>query len=106
MDKVSEYLQHLGLSRDKLTAAEQKTLSEWQTALSAKDVTIADLKSYLTGLVKKLHTEQNDYNNDPAKDLFLKAQIRNADFILAFINGPEAQRQWASEQIDQRIKQN
>ena len=96
MDKASEYLQHLGLSRDKLTVDEQKTFDQWQNSLGARDVTIEDLRKFLATLVKKLHAEQNDYTNDPAKDLFLKAQIRNADMILAFVTGPEATRQWAT----------
>lgn len=104
MLSLHSLLEKLGLSYENLTAEEKKTYQQWAETLSQDDVTIDDLKKFLPSYIDRLEYEQTSYENSPNKDLYLKAILRNAKMMLAFITGPEKRREWLEKHIEQRIK--
>src|SRR5689334_21206766 len=104
MLSLHSLLDKLGLSFDKLTDEEKKTYQQWAETLTQADVTIDDLKKFLPSYIDRLEYDQTSYENSKDKDLYLKAAIRNAKMMLAFITGPEKRREWLEKHIEQRIK--
>ena len=104
MPSLNSLLERLGLSYDKLTAEEKKTYEQWSQTLTQKDVTIDDLKKFLPSYIERLEYDQTSYENSKDKDLYLKAAIRNAKMMFAFITGPEKRREWLEKHIEQRLK--
>jgi hypothetical protein len=104
MLSLHSLLEKLGLSPDKLTEEEKKTYEQWSQTLSQPDVTIDDLKKFLPSYIDRLEYDLNNYENSKDKDLYLKAVLRNAKMMLAFITGPEKRREWLEKHIEQRIK--
>jgi hypothetical protein len=104
MLSLHSLLEKLGLSYDRLTEEEKKTYQEWSQVLTQPEVTIDDLKTFLPSYIDRLEYDQTSYENQPNKDLYLKAAIRNAKMMLAFITGPEKRREWLEKHIEQRIK--
>ncbi len=104
MLSLHSLLEKLGLSYDKLTEEEKKTYQQWAETLTQSEVTIDDLKKFLPSYIDRLEYDQTSYDNQPNKDLYLKAAIRNAKMMLAFITGPEKRREWLEKHIEQRIK--
>lgn len=104
MLSLHNLLEKLNLSYDKLTAEEKKTYEQWSQILTQKEVTIDDLKKFLPSYIDRLEYDLNSYDNSEKKDLYLKAAIRNAKMMLAFITGPEKRREWLEKHIEQRIK--
>lgn len=104
MLSLHSLLEKLGLSYDKLTEEEKKTYESWAQTLTQADVTIDDLKNFLPSYIDRLEYDQTSYENSKDKDLYLKASIRNAKMMLAFITGPEKRREWLEKHIEQRIK--
>ncbi len=104
MPSLNSLLEKLGLSYDKLTAEEKKTYQEWENVFTQKEVTIDDLKKFLPSYIDRLEYDQTSYENSKDKDLYLKAALRNAKMMLAFITGPEKRREWLEKHIEQRLK--
>jgi len=104
MLSLHSLLEKLGLSYDKLTEEEKKTYQQWADTLTQPETSIEDLKKFLPSYIDRLEYDQTSYENSKDKDLYLKAAIRNAKMILAFITGPEKRREWLERHIEQRIK--
>ena len=104
MPSLHSLLEKLGLSYDKLSEEEKKTYEQWSQVLTQKEVTIDDLKKFLPSYIDRLEYDLNSYENSKDKDLYLKAAIRNAKMILAFIIGPEKRKAWLEQHIEQRLK--
>src|SRR5690348_6787400 len=102
MPSLNSLLEKLGLSYDKLSAEEKRTYQEWSTVFTQADVTIDDLKKFLPSYIDRLEYDLNSYENSKDKDLYLKAALRNAKMMLAFITGPEKRREWLEKHIEQR----
>lgn len=103
MSALHNLLEKLGLKYENLTEEEKKTYEQWTTELSQPEVTIDDVKKFLPVHIATLENEQNDYQNSKEKDLYLKACIRNAKMIQAFILGPEQRKAWLEKNIEKRI---
>lgn len=103
MSVLNDLLDKLKLKYEDLSADEKKTYEEYARVLSQPDVTIDDLKAFIPAQLKRLQNEQNDYRNSKEKDLFLKAQIRNLEMLLAFIQGPEARKKWLEETLNKQL---
>lgn len=103
MSVLHNLLEKFNLKYEDLTAEERKTYDEYSKILSQPDVSIDDLKAFIPAQLKRLYSEQNDYRNGKEKDLFLKAQIRNLEMFLAFIQGPEARKQWLEETLNKQL---
>lgn len=99
MLSLNQLLDKMGLKYEDLTQEEKKTFEAWSTGLTEPDVSIDNLKAFLPTFISQLQQEQNDYQNNEKKDLYLKACIRNATMILAFILGPEKRREWLAKNI-------
>jgi hypothetical protein len=97
---LNQLLEKLGIKYEDLTDEEKQTYENWSNVLTTPDVTIDDLKKFLPVYIAQLQQEQNDYQNNEKKDLYLKACIRNAQMIQAFILGPEKQREWLQNNIN------
>jgi hypothetical protein len=104
MPSLHSLLEKLGLSYDKLTQEEKKTYQQWNDVFTQPEVTIEDLKTFLPSYIDRLEYDQTSYENSKDKDLYLKAAIRNAKMMYAFILGPEKRREWLEKHIEQRIK--
>lgn len=104
MSALHNLLEKLGIKYEDLREDEKKTYEQWSTVLSQPEITIEDLKKFLPSYIANLEQEQNDYQNSAKKDLYLKACIRNAKMIQAFILGPEQRKQWLEKNINNRIK--
>lgn len=91
---LQDLLKKLNLRYEDLREDERATFEQWSKTLSAPAVSINDLKAFLPTQIAMLENQQNDYQNSPQKDLFLKAQLRNLKMIHAFILGPEKRREW------------
>jgi len=104
MSSLHNLLEKLGITFDQLSAEEKKTYEEWNQVFSQPEVTIEDLKKFLSSYIDRLEYDQTSYDNSKDKDLYLKAAIRNAKMMLAFITGPEKRKEWLEKHIEQRIK--
>ncbi len=104
MLSIHKLLENLGLSYDKLTEEEKKTYTQWSETLTQEDVSIDDLKKFLPSYIDRLEYDLNNYENSKDKDLYLKAALRNAKMMFAFITGPEKRREWLEKHIEQRLK--
>jgi hypothetical protein len=104
MLSLHSLLEKLHLSYDKLTEEEKKTYQQWAETLTQSEVTIDDLKQFLPSYIDRLEYDQTSYENSKDKDLYLKAALRNAKMMIAFITGPEKRREWLEKHIEQRIK--
>jgi hypothetical protein len=102
---LNKLLEKLGLKYEDLTEEERQTYNNWSNTLSTPNVTIDHLKAFLTQYIAGLELDQVKYDNSPQKDLYLKAVIRNAKMIQAFIHGPEKRKEWLERHIDQRARQ-
>src|ERR1044072_1915474 len=100
MLSLHSLLEKLGLSYDKLTEEEKKTYQQWSDTFTQKEVTIDDLKNFLPSYIDRLEYDQTSYENSKDKDLYLKAALRNAKMMLAFITGPEKRREWLAKHIE------
>lgn len=97
-------LEKLGIKYEDLTVEEKKTYTQWSEAFAQKEITIDDLKKFLPSYIDRLEYDLNSYENSKDKDLYLKAALRNAKMVLAFITGPEKRREWLEKHIEQRLK--
>ena len=104
MLSLNSLLEKLGLSYDKLSQEEKKTYQEWSNVFTQAEVEIDDLKKFLPSYIDRLEYDQTSYENSKDKDLYLKAALRNAKMMLAFITGPEKRREWLEKHIEQRLK--
>lgn len=104
MLSLNSLLERLGLSYDKLTEEEKKTYQQWSETFTQKEITVKDLINFLPSYIDRLEYDLNSYENSKDKDLYLKAAIRNAKMIQAFITGPEKRREWLEKHIEQRLK--
>lgn len=104
MSALHNLLEKLGIKYEDLREDEKKTYEQWSSVLSEPDITIEDLKKFLPSYIANLEQEQNDYQNSEKKDLYLKACIRNAKMIQAFILSPEQRKAWLEKNINQRMK--
>src|ERR687884_2128121 len=104
MLSLHSLLEKLGIKYESLSEEEKKTYEQWSQNLTQKDVTIDDLKKFLPSYIDRLEYYLNSYENSKDKDLYLKAALRNAKMVLAFITGPEKRREWLEKHIEQRLK--
>jgi hypothetical protein len=102
---LDNLLEKLNINYEDLTDDEKRTYKEWDGALQRPEVTTDDLRRFLPTYIDGLEHDQNDYKNSKEKDLYLKAAIRNAKMVLAFITGPEKRREWVRRTLEQRMKQ-
>src|SRR5258708_6275611 len=102
---LDNLLEKLNIKYESLTEEEKRTYQQWSDTFTQGDVSIDDLKKFLPTYLDGLQHQQNDYDNKPHKDLYLKAAIRNAKMILAFISGPQKRKEWLQKHIEQRMKQ-
>src|SRR5438105_404962 len=104
MLSLHSLLEKLGIKYEELTAEEKKTYTQWSEVFTQPEVSIEDLKKFLPSYISRLEYDQNEYENSAKKDTYLKAAIRNAKMMLAFITGPEKRREWLEKHIEQRLK--
>jgi len=104
MPALHKLLEKMGLKYEDLREDEKKTYEQWSTVLSQSEITVEDLKKFLPSYIAGIEQEQNDYQNSEKKDLYLKACIRNAKMIQAFILGPEQRKAWLEKNINERMK--
>lgn len=102
---LESFLEKLNLRYEDLNAEEKRVYQQWSDTFTQNEVTTADLRKFLPNFIDGLESQLNDYDNKPNKDLYLKAAIRNAKMILAFITGPEKRREWLQKHLEQRMKQ-
>ena len=103
LNQLHKLLESLNLNFEDLTSDEKKVYGEWAKVLNTPEVTIDDLRKFLGAQIEVMEAQQNDYSNSHDKDLFLKALIRNAKMIQAFITGAEKRREWLDKHISQKI---
>lgn len=104
MLSLHSLLEKLGLNYENLTEEEKKTYTQWSEVFNQKETTIDDLKNFLPSYIDRLEYDLNNYENSKDKDLYLKAALRNAKMMLAFITGPEKRKEWLEKHIEQRLK--
>lgn len=100
-----EYLEERGIKYETLTTAEKETLQGWSKALATKELTLADIQTYIRALIEGVERELANYNLDKHQDLFLKARLKNYLMISDFLTGPEKAKKYIEQSI-QNLKSN
>lgn len=101
---ITEILKKLNLKYEDLSSVERETLKSWENALREPSVSVKDLSDFIATQIELAEVQISDYSNDPKKDLYLKAVLRNLRMIQAFIQGPEQRKKWIETHIKQLTK--
>lgn len=80
-------------SPDQLKPAERETWRKWSEILAKPDVTIPDLKSFLSTELNRANHELHDFANDEKKEIFYKAYATFAENMLTAIGAPQRERE-------------
>lgn len=101
---LSKILEKLGVKDySQLKEQERQTYLQWAEILNKPDVTIEDLKKILPIERDKLIAELRKWENDPKKDLYLKAALRNLEMLTELIITPEKAREGLKARLEKQF---
>ncbi len=98
---LNALLEKLGLSYDTLKPAEKQVYEAWAKTLSVKDVSIDDLKAFLSREQEKADAECRNRENAEKTQLYVQMYATLVSDIRSFLEGPSRQR----EELKSRLKQ-
>lgn len=111
MEILDKLLEERGLTFDQLQGEERTMYFRWMEQLSVKELTIDDVKTYVSGLRKIIEKElaTSDltaygifgflFTWRKNKDLFLKARLKNIMLLEDMLVGPEQAKKSLEEYI-------
>lgn len=111
---MEELFAKFGLKREELNTQELETLERWAQSLSQTQITIADLKNYLTEMITALERELSghDYPKGFVQLFFrrkrenhLKARLYNYILLRDFLIAPEKARSYVEKHLN-NLKKN
>ncbi len=101
---LSKILEKLGVKDySQLKEQERQTYLQWAEILNKPDVTIEDLKRMLPIEKERLLAELRNFDNDPKKDLYLKAALRNLEMLTDIIVTPEKAREELKSRLEKQF---
>ena len=87
-----------------LRSGEEESIhKEWQKFWEQKEVTVEKIKETLKMVVNSVEIELINPENSKEKDLFLKAQLKNAKIILGLIGQSERSTKEEEESFEKYI---
>ena len=90
---LSKILEEAGIKDfTEMNDLEKKTFEQYQQILSSPDITINDLKKIIPAQIQHLQNQVNDYDISPLKAIYLKARIKNMQFLEKMIVGPAKEK--------------
>lgn len=87
-----------------LNNEEKKTFEEWQKVLNKNEISIKELKEFITSQIDIVTNQLLTYKNSSQKDLYLKMMLRNYRMILAFIQSPQKAKEYLEKYITTNFK--
>jgi hypothetical protein len=108
MPSLLEQLEQKGLRYDQLNAAEKETFNQWQKSLASNQLTLENVKDYVSKLIEGVERELTDLKETTSlwtflfgwkKDYYLKARLRNYIMIHDYLSGPEKARKYVEQSI-------
>jgi hypothetical protein len=103
-------LDNFGIEYDQLNPAEKETLQEWQKALEKNQITLKDVKGYVSNLIEAVQKELADIREATSfwtylfgwkKDFYIKARLKNYLMLHDFLTGPEKARKYIEQSLSQ-----
>lgn len=82
---VDQILEKYNLKYEDLSRAEQETLHGWLQALSQNELTVRDIKAYVSQMKDAVANELASTSHNSKQDLFLKARVKNYILLEAFL---------------------
>ncbi len=104
MSILSKVLENLGLNYEQLSKEEKETFAQYEEALNQKELTLEDVKAFITKQKEFVIGQLRDYRNDKEKDLYLKARLRDLEMLEIFISTPEQNKKKIINDLKQRFK--
>ena len=86
---IDDILEKYNLKYEDLLEDEKKTLSEWMKNLNNAELTITNIKDYITRMKVTVEEELTKTGLDSKQDLFLKARLRNYMLLESYLESPQ-----------------
>lgn len=106
---MDELLQKFKIDKSTLTADELATLDRWAKALSTAQISVADIKQYLSTMIESIERELTGHENPPMtfanllfrgrREKHLKARLENYVLLRDFLTAPERARSYVEKQL-------
>ena len=101
---LSKILEKLGVKDySELKYAERQAYLQWAEVLTKPDLTIEDLKKILPVKKQEIIDELRKWENEPKKDLYLKATLRNLEMLTDIIITPEKAREELKKRLEKQF---
>lgn len=105
---MNELLAKLGLDFNSLNREELETLDRWSKSLAVHQLTLEDIKTYVSGMITSLEREL--YGNDTPKSFTafifrrkrnrsLQARLYNYILLRDFLTAPDRARSYVEKQM-------
>jgi hypothetical protein len=101
---VDELLESLGVTYDELTPDEKHIYSQWYSDLEKRELTMSDIKQYVSDLCDVVCNEMSVPNLTKNQDLYLKARLKNYVLFKAFLSTPERAKKALEQDIRGKIR--
>ena len=110
---MEEILRKMNIDRDSLNSMERETLERWSKNLQQSELSLANVKEYISGMIESLEREVagHEYPKGFTAFLFRKKRMRHLqarlyNYILLrdFLTSPEKARSYIEKHISQMAK--
>jgi len=96
---IDDILTKVGLKYEDLKPAEKETLYGWVEALKTKEMSVQDIREYVSSLKYNIESELTKPDNSPTDDIFLKARLRNIMLLEAFLSSHDRAKSALEKQL-------
>lgn len=103
-DLLANYLKKIGVGRyEDLTSDEKSTFKEWELALQGRQLTEADVKTFLDIELETAVDRLTEVNLSKEDEIFRKVEVRFIKKIIHFLNSPAMEKQLLEKQIESKL---
>jgi hypothetical protein len=103
MSILTDYLQKIGVkSVDELNSEEKSTYAEWEKTLSGRQLTEADVRTFLDQEVEQAIKSLTTKSLGERDDLFLKMKIEFTQSLCSFLDSPTKEKEMIASIINNK----
>lgn len=106
---MDELLKKFSIDRNTLTADEIETLDRWAKALSTAQLSVTEVKAYISQMIESIERELTGFETPPLtfanlffrsrRERHLKARLQNYVLLRDFLTAPERARSYVEKQL-------
>ena len=105
MNIIEKYLEHIGVTPERMDSTERAKLEEWQEVFQ-KEITVKDIKKFIQFQLSSLQKSliESAKEQDTQKSLYLSARIENYQALLAVISQTDKAKESLTAQLQTLMK--